>query len=114
MECLSVGCGRVDPRRQKGLRGSREGSGRLVRALQRTELPCFQDDPYHLIGSRRTLESRLFERTVWPSVLEAINDRLCTNPELDGAIEAIVAGRPLPEPEPEPEDEPWSEPEPGF
>ena len=36
----------------------------LIRALQRTDLPCFRDDPFHLIGSRGTLESRLFERIV--------------------------------------------------
>ena len=44
----------------------------LIRALQRTDLPCFQDDPFHLIGSRCTLESRLFERVVWPALLMAI------------------------------------------
>lgn len=84
----------------------------LIHALRRTELPCFQDDPFHLIGSRRTLENRIFERDVWPELIEAIEDRLYREPELDRAIEAIVAGEPIPAAEPE--DEPWSEPEPGF
>jgi hypothetical protein len=82
----------------------------LIHALCRTELPCFQDDPFHLIGSRRTLENRIFERFVWPAVIEAIEDALSVDLDLDQRVEALVEGRPLPEPE----DEPWSEPEPGF
>lgn len=84
----------------------------LIHALRRTELPCFQEDPFHLIGSRRTLENRIFERFVWPAVIEAIEDALSVDLDLDRRVEALVEGRPLPEPEPE--DEPWSEPEPGF
>lgn len=88
-------------------RSSSEG---LIRGLQRTEMPCFQDDPYHLIGGRRTLENRIFERAVWPAVIEAIEDALSVDLDLDRRVEALVGGRPLPELE----DEPWSEPEPGF
>lgn len=84
----------------------------LIRALQRTDLPCFQDDPFHLIGSRCTLESRLFERTVWPALLLAVEDRIGRDPELEGTIEAVVAGVPLPTPEPD--EGGWSEPDPGF
>ena len=84
----------------------------LIRALQRTDLTCFQDDPFHLIGHRRTLESRIFERTVWPAVLEAIEERLARDPELEGRMEAVVAGVPLPAPDPD--EGTWSEPDPGF
>lgn len=84
----------------------------LIRALQRTDLPCFRDDPFHLIGSRGTLESRLFERIVWPALLLAVEDRIGRDPELEGTIEAVVAGVPLPTPEPD--EGGWSEPDPGF
>lgn len=81
----------------------------LIHALRRTELPCFQDDPFHLIGSRRTLENRLFERVVWPAVLEAIDDKLSLNLDIEERLEAVVQGRPLPEEEPD-----GSDPELGF
>lgn len=84
----------------------------LIRALQRTDLPCFRDDPFHLIGSRGTLESRLFERIVWPALLLAVEDRIGRDPELEGTIEAVVAGVSLPTPEPD--EGGWSEPDPGF
>ena len=73
----------------------------LIRSLQGTDLPCFRDDPFHLIGAQRTLESRLFERVVWPAVLLAIEERLAWDPELDRRMEAVVAGAPLPPPEPD-------------
>ena len=76
----------------------------LIRALQRTDLPCFRDDPFHLIGSRCTLESRLFERTVWPALLMAVEDRIVQDPELEARITAIVAGVTPPEADPEGED----------
>lgn len=64
----------------------------LIHALRRTELPCFQDDPFHLIGSRRTLENRVFERIVWPALLMAVEDRIVRDPELETGIGRIVAG----------------------
>lgn len=73
----------------------------LIRALQRSDLPCFQDDPFHLIGSRRTLENRVFERTVWPALLLAVEDRIVRDPELETGIGRIVAGSPPPDPDPE-------------
>lgn len=76
----------------------------LIHALRRTELSCFQDDPFHLIGSRCTLESRLFERTVWPALLMAVEDRIVQDPELEARITAIVAGVTPPEADPEGED----------
>lgn len=83
----------------------------LIRALQRTDLPCFRDDPFHLIGSRRTLESRLFERIVWPALLLAVEDRIVRDPELETRIGAILSGTSLPDSDPEAE---WSEPNSGF
>lgn len=80
----------------------------LIRALQRTDLPCFRDDPFRLIGSRGTLESRLFERIVWPALLMAVEDRIGRDPELEGRIGAILTGTPLPDSDPEAESEPNS------
>ena len=71
----------------------------LIHALRRTGLDAFQDDPFHLIGSRRTLESRIFERDVWPAVLDEIEDYLQMHPEVDEAIDAVVEGRDLPVPD---------------
>jgi hypothetical protein len=88
----------------------RASSEELIRALRRTGVGCFQDDPFHLIGSRRTHENRVFERFVWPALIEAIEDHLCASPDLDAAIEAIVAGESLPTAD---EDD-RSEPDPGF
>lgn len=81
----------------------------LIRALQRTDLPCFQDDPYHLIGARRTLENRIFEKVVWPAVLEAIDDKLRLDLDVAQRLEAVVEGRPLPGEGPD-----WPEPEVDF
>jgi len=82
----------------------------LIHALIHADLPGFQDDPFHLIGHRCTLESRIFERVVWPHLIEAIEDHICSSPELDRAIAAIVAGEPLPAPD---QDDDWAEPDPG-
>lgn len=79
----------------------------LIRALGRMELPCFQDDPFHLIGSRRTLEGRLFERIVWPGLLMTIEGQVSRDPDLDARIGAIVAG--VAQPGTDPEDD-WLEP----
>jgi hypothetical protein len=87
-------------------RSSCEG---LIRGLQRTGLPCFQDDPYHLIGAKRTLENLIFERRVWPAVLQAIDDKLSLNLDIADPIEAVVEGRPLPGEGPD-----WPEPEIDF
>jgi hypothetical protein len=81
----------------------------LIHALIRADLPCFQDDPFHLIGHRCTLENRIFERVVWPALIEAIEDHLSMNPELETAIEAIVVGVPLSAPD---EEDDWAEPDP--
>lgn len=81
----------------------------LIRALQRTGLACFQDDPYHLIGAHRTLENRVFERVVWPAVLQAIDDKLSLDLDVAQRLEAVVEGRPLPA-----EGAEWPEPDLGF
>lgn len=77
----------------------------LIGALSRMDLSGFQDDPYHLVGKRRTHENRVFETEVWPAVLDQIDEFLAQNPDVEAAVEAVVAGRALPAPKAEAEEE---------
>lgn len=64
----------------------------LVSALQRSEIPCFSDDPGHLIGHRRTAENILFHKEVWPEVMSGLGDFLSLNPDVDERLQQVREG----------------------
>jgi hypothetical protein len=69
----------------------------LIDSVSRMDLPCFQDDVYHLIGARQKPENLLFHMEIWPDFQEALGDFFDANMDIYEKIEAIVEGRDIPE-----------------